>query len=230
MTSEKQWIPLESNPDVLTRFGHTLGIPEYVVFSDVLSMDLLDMVPLPRYAVILLFPLTEKLSSTDPPTNGAGPTTGPSAPYFCRQTVANACGTIALLHAALNNDSDATPLRPGSFLQKFLADTADKTPDERAEALQSDQLLDEVHEKFATQGQTEAPAADAKVDLHFVCFVQKAGRLYELDGRKEAPVDHGACEEMRLLEGAAQVIQEKFMKLDPSEHRFTIMAMTASPQ
>jgi ubiquitin carboxyl-terminal hydrolase L3 len=55
------------------------------------------MVPQPVKAVFLLYPITEKseakLESVDNSTNI----------YFTKQTIPNACGTIAMVHALLNN-------------------------------------------------------------------------------------------------------------------------------
>lgn len=146
--AEKQWIPLESNPEVLTKFGRALGLPESVSFVDVWSLDLLDMVPAPRHAVLLLFPITDRLRAAGEQSDGDQSGTSESAekPFFCKQTISNACGTIALLHAAINSP---VSLGDGSFLNLFLERTAKLSPDERAAALQADSALDAVHDQFA---------------------------------------------------------------------------------
>jgi len=146
----KHWIPLESNPEILTKFGHALGLSPLLTFADVWSIELLAMVPAPRYAVMLLYPLTEKvLSAAAAQEKPEAIDSSKKQPYFCKQTIGNACGTIALLHAALNANSPATPLVEGSFLEQFCSKTADMTPQQRAAALHDDASLDSVHEKFA---------------------------------------------------------------------------------
>ena len=37
----------------------------------------------------------------------------------------------------------------------------------------------------------QAPSLEDHVDYHFIAFVEKDGILYDLDGRKPAPVDCG---------------------------------------
>lgn len=64
--------------------------------------------------------------------------------------------------------------------------------------------------------------------MHFVCFVQHEGTLYELDGRRDMPVAHGPTTTHSLLADTAGVIQGKFMAADPTEHRFTIIALTSA--
>jgi hypothetical protein len=36
-------------------------------------------------------------------------------------------------------------------------------------------------------------------NIHFVCFVQKNGILYELDGRREFPQNRGECQPEEVL-------------------------------
>lgn len=146
--AERQWIPLESNPEVLTKFGHALGLPKTVAFVDVWSLDLLDSVPAPQYAVLLLFPMTDKLRSASQKNESEEDSKPKSEdqPFFCKQTISNACGTIALIHAALNSPLE---FEGGSFLHAFRRRTGPLSPDERAAALQDDKSLDAVHGQFA---------------------------------------------------------------------------------
>ncbi len=81
--------------------------------------------------------------------------------------------------------------------------------------------VEEAHGDIVQQGQSEV------VDdtwNHFVCFVSRNGRLYELDGRKAAPIDHGPTSGDTFLRDAAAAVKE-FMARDPEELRFTIVAL-----
>jgi ubiquitin carboxyl-terminal hydrolase L3 len=63
-----------------------------------------------------------------------------------------------------------------------------------------------------------------KIITHFVPFARINGGLYELDGRKKGPVRHGDTNETNLLKDACAVV-ETFMKRDPEELRFGIIAL-----
>lgn len=62
------------------------------------------------------------------------------------------------------------------------------------------------------------------MDLHFITFVCKGGRLYELDGRRAGAVDHGPCSPESLLASSCSVIR-RFMEVTGSI-QFSMMAMT----
>lgn len=225
---ETSWVPLESNPEVLTRFARELGVSDEWCLSDVWSPepDLLALVPAPCLAVIFLFPLTEIALAAESARAAASPppvATG-DAPYFCKQTIGNACGSIALLHAALNNHEEVG-LKPNSFFDNFRRKTIAMTPDDRAAALLTEKALQDTHRSFAEQGQTNAPNPEDKIDLHFIAFVEHGGMLIELDGRKSGPVEHGATSRESVLLDACKVIKT-FMTADPSEMRYTILALT----
>ena len=58
-----------------------------------------------------------------------------------KQTVGNACGTVGILHAILNaRASPLTSIQPSSFIANFATQTADMTPDERAQFLHNDDV------------------------------------------------------------------------------------------
>jgi ubiquitin carboxyl-terminal hydrolase L3 len=83
-----------------------------------------------------------------------------------------------------------------SDLAKLLSSAIPLTPAERADLLYESQALESAHQTAATEGDTSAPSADDKVDLHFVCFVKtEDNHLWELDGRRRGPLDRGALEE-----------------------------------
>lgn len=48
-----------------------------------------------------------------------------------------------------------------------------------------------------------------------------------LDGRKPAPINHGATTPDSLLNDAARICKE-YMERDPNEMRFTVVALVAS--
>lgn len=56
------------------------------------------------------------------------------------------------------------------------------------------------------------------------CFSEVDGSLYELDGRKRFPINHGPSSPDTLLADACRVVQQ-FMERDPGEMRFTIVAL-----
>lgn len=63
------------------------------------------------------------------------------------------------------------------------------------------------HQHAAAEGQTAAPSADDDVDLHFVALTAVDGQLYELDGRKHAPIHHGATTADTFLSDAAKIVR-----------------------
>lgn len=180
-----------------------------VVSSDRgLDESVLDFVPRPVLAVVILFPITDSYEShrkqQDALLASSSSSTDPSLVFF-RQTIGNACGTIGLLHALANNMSDLG-IEKETALAKIVEQGNGKTAYERGKLLEKSSQLSEIHAKMGGEGQTEAPAADSDVNLHFVAFVKGSdGHVYELDGRRERPVDHGEAED--LLVGAAKVLQ-----------------------
>ncbi|XP_077984649.1 ubiquitin carboxyl-terminal hydrolase isozyme L3-like [Glandiceps talaboti] len=229
MASKPRWLPLESNPEVMNKFVHDLGMSSKWQFCDVFGLDpgLLGMVPSPVAAILLLFPINEKYETfkqkeQEKIEKGGQKVSGDV--YFMKQTIGNACGTIGLLHAVFNNTDQ---IAVDTKLKKFLDETKDMTPAEKAEHLANDESISAAHESSAQQGQTDAPSRDEEVNLHFIAFVHKDGDLYELDGRKPFPINHGKSSKETILQDAAKVCKE-FMDRDPSELHFTVVALAAA--
>lgn len=221
--SAKRWLPLEANPDVMNQFLWGLGLSEEEVeCNDVYGLDpeLLTMVPKPVLAVLFLYPLTAQ-SEAERVKEDSVEREYSDKVYFMKQTVGNACGTIGLLHAVANVRSEIK-LREDSFLDKFFKSTANTNPSERAAFLESDREMEVAHSAAASAGETEAPA---HVDTHFICFSCVDGKLYELDGRRSAPISHGASSPDTILEDAAEVIKRIIQK-NPDSVNFNVIALS----
>ncbi|KAK3597095.1 hypothetical protein CHS0354_021197 [Potamilus streckersoni] len=193
---KQRWIPLESNPEVLNKYIHNLGVPSSWQFVDVygLEPDLLAMVPRPVVAVMLLYPLTDKSQQST-----IGEVQEGSDLYFIKQTIGNACGTIAIVHALANNRDKIQFIDEKSF-SKFLSASLNLTPEEKASLLENDEGMGAAHEDSAQEGQTQAPDRNEQVNTHFIAFMCQNDGLYELDGRKDGPVHHGTSSSETLLE------------------------------
>ncbi len=141
-----------------------------------------------------------------------------------KQYVGNACGTIAICHCLLNNPT--ADLTSDSWAKTFLDSTKDKTPHERGNIFHDNSNVETLHKEFEAQGQSAAPDAQQACDTHFIAFILDNGNMYELDGRKERPINHGAVKQEELLASATKAIQSEFMAKDPEEVRFTMLALT----
>lgn len=162
---KRSWLPLESNPEVLSTYARALGAPALTSFADVYGLDdeLLGMVPTPVLALLLLFPITksyedkrveqEKELRKKQEGEKEGDKEASSMPYFTRQTIGNACGTVGLIHsfASIKNkvqESESKQVfEPGSFLERFYEATAAMTPDERAAFLEADEADEDEETK-----------------------------------------------------------------------------------
>ncbi|XP_046410689.1 ubiquitin carboxyl-terminal hydrolase isozyme L3 [Neodiprion fabricii] len=224
------WVPLESNPEVMTKFLHKLGVPKNWGIVDVYGVDpdLLAVIPRPVLALILLYPITDKSDRFKNDREAKLKEDGQKISediYYMKQCVSNACGTVALIHGVANN-SDKIQLEDGQ-LKSFLDSTKGLSPLERGELLAKSEVIIDTHKELAQEGQTEAPGDDSPVNHHFITFVEKDGSLYELDGRQSIPVNHGASTADTFLDDAVRVCRE-YMARDPDEVRFSMVALAAN--
>jgi len=225
----ERWLPIESNPEVMNSFLRKLGVPADWEINDVFGLDpeLLMMLPQPVLALMLLFPITDKYEEFAREQEEKMKDKCVSDKlYYMKQTISNACGTVALMHSVINNvNGDVIKLNDGP-LKKFIEATKEMTPEERAVKLEGDDDICNSHDAAAREGQTRAPDRDEKVDFHFVCFVNVDGGLYELDGRKSGPILKDKCSSDTFLSQAAEACKE-YMARDPENINFTVVALTA---
>ncbi|KAI7853579.1 peptidase C12, ubiquitin carboxyl-terminal hydrolase [Circinella umbellata] len=218
---KQMWIRLESNPDVWNKMIHENGVDQEWNFHDIYGFDEPSMIPKSTTAIIFLYPVNdiskqfrqeekEKLISQ-------GQDISDSVTYF-KQTIGNACGMMALIHALANNKQ---LLGPGLFHD--IATKAEKMSiKERAELLETNEKLATVHKSAALSGQTK-PRTDDSDRHYYVCFTKIDGQLYELDGSKAFPISHGPCED--FARATSKVLLE-YIARDSKSYDFSAMALS----
>lgn len=221
------WIPLQSNPEILNKYLRKLGVSSDWSMVDVLGFDdeLLDLVPKPVKALILLFPCSDKYEQHRLAEDEKLKKNVPEYPkdlFYMKQTIHNACGTCALIHA-ISNNPDIT-LKDG-ILKKYLDAARDLTVEERGRLLEGNTDFTDTHKTLASEEPSENDS-DGE-NNHFIALIEKDGGLYELDGRKSFPIRHGDTTPKSFLKDAANVCKE-FMARDPNELRFTVGAIAAT--
>ncbi|OON21460.1 ubiquitin carboxyl-terminal hydrolase, family 1 [Opisthorchis viverrini] len=121
---------------------------------------------------------------------GFGISALPSA-YRLIQVITNACATQAIINILLNLNDKEVVL--GDTLKEFKSFVAD-----------FDSSIFEFDEKISKK--------DEDV-YHFVGYVPINGVLYELDGLKEGPVDHGSIpENQSWLSFATPILQKRMQR------------------
>ncbi|EAX89457.1 Clan CA, family C12, ubiquitin hydrolase-like cysteine peptidase [Trichomonas vaginalis G3] len=208
-------IPIENSPEMLTKMADSIGADtSKFTLSTIYSFDeeILATIPQPIKAIILLFPFGKENSPIRTRHSGEKVPEG-DLPYYTKQKVQNLCGTIALIHAILNN-LDIIPLKADSILDKFYKHTKSLTPDERGLELTKEKELFAIHNAIsnASNGAQEGE----KALTHYSCFIEHAGHIWELDGRLSNMVDHGVSSNFATQ--VFQIIQTEFIdKLEGME-------------
>lgn len=211
---QKAFVPLENNPEVMTKLAHKLGLSEGYAFHDVYSLtdpDLLALVPRPALALLFIYPTTaeaEKYYAEENTREADYDGTGGEPVLFYRQRIVDACGLIGLLHCITNPTRSA--INAGSDLDILIKQALPLKPEARAQLLVDSDMLEAAHGEAAQQGQSEAPPPGQCGPSAFIAFAKGSdGHLYELEGRRKGPVDRGA------LPADADVLSEEALRLGP---------------
>ncbi|KAF6760154.1 ubiquitin C-terminal hydrolase L3 [Ephemerocybe angulata] len=229
----KYYIPLESDPEIFTGLVRNLGV-EGFEFQDIMSLDpeMLEFVPRPVLALILVYPLedddtTQEEAEKDKPMYDGK---GEDEPVvWFAQTIGNACGLYAILHA-LSNAIDRSKIRSGSALDDLLTKAIPLAPRERALALESSDAIQSAHTAAANKGISAVPEAKVITHHHYICFTKspKNGRVYELNWASKGPIDTGVIAAGDLLSGGALDLVREYIKRTPDNVGFSLMGLVSS--
>ncbi|KAL2170075.1 hypothetical protein VTG60DRAFT_5347 [Thermothelomyces hinnuleus] len=207
MENRKIFTKLENNPEVMNALAKKLGLSDDLTFYDVYSLDepeLLAHIPRPAYALLAIIPLTpawkkdreaEDEALGDPATyynGGAATGAGEEPIIWFKQIISDACGSYGFLHCAINGQTPKFIL-PGSTLEQLRNDAIPLPRDERARLLHDSKEFEEAHRSVAALGDTPEPSEGGPEHSgqHFVAYVKANGRLWELEGSREGPLDRG---------------------------------------
>ncbi|TGO12928.1 hypothetical protein BTUL_0080g00480 [Botrytis tulipae] len=187
---------LENKSEVMNALAIKLGLSPALKFYDVCSftgMNSLENIPRPVYALLFSIPFTSTWDSitrakemAKPPYKGCGPD---QPVIWFKQVIADACGSMGLLHCLLNGQAHRYIL-PETILSRLYQRSIPLEPDDRAIILYNDQNYEDAHQAIASLGDKASPTGKVeKPRRHLVAFVRgEDGWLWEMDGTRGGPI------------------------------------------
>ncbi|KAK6640983.1 hypothetical protein RUM44_012682 [Polyplax serrata] len=196
------WLELESDPGLFMLLLEDFGVKNVQVEE---IYDITKPFDCPVYGFIFLFRWIEERRSRrklfDQNDMFLKEEDVVNNIFFAQQMVPNSCATHALLSVLLN----CPKIQLGDTLTRLKAHTVGMTPENKGWAIGNTPELARAHNSHAM------PQAKRCVDkstvaagvtssrytgeaFHFVSYVPIQDRLFELDGLKPYPIDHGPCD------------------------------------
>lgn len=151
--------------------------------------------------------------------------------FFAKQVIQNACATQSILSVLLNCSHRDVDL--GDTLGDFKEFTQSFDAFNKGLAMSNASQIRTVHNSFARQTLFELDNSKNNKDedvFHFVSYLPINGRLYELDGLKEGPIDLGSVEGDNWLDVVRPVIEKRIQKYSEGEIHFNLMAIVSDRQ
>lgn len=152
--------------------------------------------------------------------------------FFAKQVINNACATQAILSILLN--AAHSDINLGPVLSEFKEFCSSFDPHSKGLALSNAAQIRTVHNSFSRQTLFELDNKNASKDedvFHFVGYIPINGRLYELDGLKEGPIDLGAVGSGQAwLDVVRPIIEKRMQKYSEGEIHFNLMAICSDRQ
>ncbi|KAG5677277.1 hypothetical protein PVAND_007047 [Polypedilum vanderplanki] len=218
------WCLIESDPGVFTELIHDFGVTGLQV-EELWSLDTEEFKNLGTvHGLIFLF----KWIKDDELSGSIVQDNRNEKIFFAKQVIQNACATQAILSILLNIDHKDLDL--GSTLTDFKEFTQSFDAYNRGLALSNAAQIRTVHNSFARQTLFEMDNSKNKKDedvFHFISYMPIGGRLYELDGLKEGPIDLGEVGNKNWLDVVRPVIEKRIQKYSEGEIHFNLMAVVS---
>ncbi|KAL2388993.1 hypothetical protein RJ035_002708 [Blastomyces gilchristii] len=222
MNYKKHYIPLESDPEIFTELMHDLGVSSSLKFVDVCSLEEeeLRLVQRPVLALILILPscpaYEHRTIEGQIIANRAE-----EEVVWLKQTINNACGLYAILHAVCSVPSSIIHTETESALHQLTK----LAPPNRTKYLEDSEEVCRAYTKAAKKGVSAVPIAEDEVDHHYICFVTHSNRLYELDGDVDGPISRGSLAEGEdILTGSARYIIRQYTE-SKTDGTFGLLAL-----
>jgi len=219
--SDEDWCTIESDPGVFTEMIENFGVRGVQVEElYALDEDLLNDLK-PVYGLIFLFKWVKD--------NDVRAALDPSPPnvFFARQVITNACATQAIVNLLLNSEHPDVSL--GNILGDFHTFTTGFDAANRGLCLSNSEPIRNVHNSFARNHlfeMAEVRVPEKDDNFHFVTYVPIKGRVYELDGLREGPIDLGPIADGQdWLDAVRPVIEKRIQKYSEGEIHFNLMAI-----
>ncbi|KAE8742116.1 hypothetical protein FOCC_FOCC012323 [Frankliniella occidentalis] len=221
--SAGDWCLIESDPGVFTELINKFGVKGCQV-EELWSLDSDQFENLkPIHGLIFLF----KWIKDEEPSGPVVLDTRLEKIFFAQQVINNACATQAIISILLNCKHPDITL--GSTLTEFKDFCQTFDANMKGLSLSNSQTIRTVHNSFARQNLFEFDSKAATKDddvYHFVSYLPIDGRLYELDGIREGPIDLGPIPaDKDWLDIVRPVIEKRMKKYSEGEINFNLMAL-----
>ncbi|KAI5607133.1 ubiquitin carboxyl-terminal hydrolase BAP1 isoform X1 [Silurus asotus] len=231
----KGWLELESDPGLFTLLVEDFGVKGVQVEE---IYDLQSKCQGTVYGFIFLFKWIEERRSRRKVSTLVDETSVidddiVNDMFFAHQLIPNSCATHALLSVLLN----CSRVELGSTLSRIKVFTKGFSPESKGYAIGNAPELAKAHNSHARPEPRHLPEKQNGISavrtmeaFHFVSYVPIKDRLFELDGLKAYPIDHGPWgEEEEWTDKARRVIMERIGLATAGEPyhdiRFNLMAV-----
>ncbi|XP_013106069.2 ubiquitin carboxyl-terminal hydrolase isozyme L5 [Stomoxys calcitrans] len=228
MEGAGNWCLIESDPGVFTELIKEFGV-EGAQVEEIWSLDAESFKNLePIHGLIFLF----KWVQDDEPATNVVKDNRLDKIFFAKQVINNACATQAILSVLLNCKHEDIKL--GETLTNFKEFCQFFDPYNKGLTLSNASQIRTVHNSFARQTLFELDSKNQNKDedvYHFIGYVPIEGRLYELDGLKEGPIDLGAIgSDQNWIDVVRPIIEKRMNKYSEGEIHFNLMAIVSDRQ